>query len=45
MCAGGKGRIRGQGHAQRAHTPEKRLAGRARRLGRREIPRDQMETR
>ena len=41
MCASAKGRVRGQGHAQRATHQELRTIGRTRRVNRREIPDDQ----
>ena len=38
------GRVRGQGHAARAHLPELRMVGRTRRISRKEVPHYEMES-
>lgn len=43
MCASGKGKVRGQGRAEREPARELRLRGKRRRIGRRDIPPDQWE--
>ncbi len=43
MCASGKGRVRGQGQAEREPIRDLRKRGKRRRVGRHEIPADQRE--
>lgn len=43
MCASGKGRVRGQGHAEREPMRDLRKRGKKRRVSRRDIPADQTE--
>jgi hypothetical protein len=42
MCASGKGKVRGQGQAQRLPVRELRLLGQKRRIRRRQVPADQI---